>query len=46
MRKTKLTVSTKQGVEVYGKVPVGRRQYRKKAGELREAPVGGAAKDH
>ena len=35
-----LTVSTKQGVEVYGRAPGGRRRYRKRAGELRKAPVG------
>ena len=33
-------MSTEQGVEVYGKVPEGRRQCRKRTGELREAPVG------
>ena len=35
-----LAVLTEQGVEVYGKVPGGRRQYSIRAGELREAPVG------
>ena len=35
-----LTVLTEQGVEVYSKIPGGSRQYRKRAGDLREAPVG------
>ena len=41
MRKNdKLTVSTEEGVEVYGRALGGRCRYRKRAGELREAPVG------
>ena len=39
-KNNKLTVSMEQGVDVYGKVPGDRRRYRKKAGELKEAPVG------
>ena len=42
-----LTVLTEQGVEVYTKVPggryQGRHQYKKMAGDLREAPVGKSA---
>ena len=36
-------IPEEQGVEVYGRVPGGRRRYRKRAGELREAPEGDLA---